>query len=401
MDKFERGKRCPGLVRRRYETTEGEKRFKFYARFTCKLKHKRRCEPLGSDEKTARALLQQLLADNLNGKDFDAVAEPTKQGITFREWAKDYFANKIDPEKHAGGIDREKRSYKALEPFFGDMLLSDIKRSTIMEYRAKRLNQPIMRRGKAVEFDGKQKKVSFVTVNRELAFLRAMLNLAEDDEVIEQAPRFKSRGKNNLIKTEKGRKRDRGATADEFRELCENMPRPALRVLAALHYTAMRVNEVIRLPWSYVDEKAGFIRLPASYVKEKKPRSVPICPELSAILNELRQEQKRVASISGRVFTRNGRAMKSIRTAFEDARGNAGIEDLRLHDMRHTAITRWATMGIPPAAIMAAAGHHSIAQSGDYTNMKDEHLKLAFNTEKLATQWQQGTAVENASAASY
>ena len=78
-----------------------------------------------------------------------------------------------------------------------------------------------------------------------------------------------------------------------------------------------------------------------------------------------------------------------------------GMDDSCLQDFRHTAITRWATIGIPPAAIMAVARHHSIAQRNDYTNMKDEHLKLAFNPEKLATQWQQGTTVENASAASY
>jgi hypothetical protein len=47
MDKFERVKRCPGLYRRRYEITDGEKRFKYCARFSCKLKGKRRCEPLG------------------------------------------------------------------------------------------------------------------------------------------------------------------------------------------------------------------------------------------------------------------------------------------------------------------------------------------------------------------
>jgi integrase len=140
----------------------------------------------------------------------------------------------------------------------------------------------------------------------------------------------------------------------------------------------MRLNEVINLPLTYIDEKAGFIRLPAAYVKEKKKRNVPISAELQAVLNELKSEQKKVSSISGRVFTRNGRPMKSIRTAFEEAKEKAEIEDLHLHDVRHTCITRWAAMGIPQPAIMAAAGHHSIQQNQDYTNMKDTHLKQAF-----------------------
>ena len=120
MEKFDRIKKWPGLYRRQYQTTNGEKRFKYYARFTCKLKGKRRCEPLGSDERVAKTELQKILAANGSvrgeGKDFDAVNERT-QGFTFRQWAEDYFVNHVDPEKHAGGIEREKRSYK-IRTFF-------------------------------------------------------------------------------------------------------------------------------------------------------------------------------------------------------------------------------------------------------------------------------------------
>jgi integrase len=144
----------------------------------------------------------------------------------------------------------------------------------------------------------------------------------------------------------------------------------------------------------------GFIRLPDWYVKEKKNRTVPISTELRAVLDELRLEQKRVTSISNRVFTRNGRPIKSIRTAFEFAKEDAQIEDLVLHDFRHTCITRWASEGIPQQAIMAAAGHHSIQQNNDYVNMKDDHLIAAFKS-KSSTPVIQANAVENQSVASY
>lgn len=182
------------------------------------------------------------------------------------------------------------------------MLLAGIKRSVIMQYRNKRLQEPIKRRGKVVMLNGKPRMPTFLTINRELALLRSLLNLAEEDEVIEAAPRFTSKnGKNALIKSERDHRRQRVCSNEEFRAICENMPRPAERLLAALYDTAMRVNEVIKLPWSYVDEKAGFIRLPAEYVKEGKPRNVPIVPELQTILNELKAEQRKVATIGGRV----------------------------------------------------------------------------------------------------
>ena len=176
------------------------------------------------------------------------------------------------------------------------------------------------------------------------------------------------------------------------------MPRPSVRVLTGLNLTAMRVNEVINLPWSFVDEKVGFIRLPASYVKQGKPRTVPIVRELQAVLNELEAEQRKITTIRRRVFTRNGRPMKSIRTAFEKVRDSAGITDLRLHDFRHTAVTWWALAGIPQAAIMAAVGHHSIPQNLAYTNLQPDDVKNAF---RLATQVEQEITVENQTAASY
>jgi len=395
--KFKRVKRVAHLYERSYQTAVGEWRSKFYGIFTCKLKGKRRCEPLGGDLGAAKEELALLLAENIkgDGKDFDAERDPQKQGVTFAEWARDYFKNKIDPEKHAGGVEREQRSFKTIQPYFGDMLLSDIRRSTIMEYRAKRLQQPIMRRGKPVMIDGKTRTVSFPTVNRELAFLRYLLNVAADDGIIEAAPSVN-------LKTEKDRKRDRVASEKEYKSLLDNMPRPAQRVLIALYETAMRANEVLRLPWNMVDEKAGFIRLPADYVKEKKNRTVPISPELRAVLYELKSEQRKVSSISSgvssRVFTRNSRPMTSVRTAFELAKEKAEIADLHLHDFRHTAITRWATQGIAQQAIMAAAGHHSIQQSNAYVNMKDEHLKQAFN---CSTPVIQGNAVDAAQAVSY
>jgi len=238
MEKIKRVKRVPHLYERQYQTEAGERRVKFYAKFTCALKHKPRTMALGSDIQAAKEALALVLADNVKGRDFDAGAG--SDGITFSEWCKDYFDKRMDPERRAGGIDRDKRSFKKLEPFFGGMRLSDIKRTTIMEYQAKRLKETW--HGRAI---------TFRTVNRELTFLKTMLRLAEDDGIVEQAPRIK-------LKSEKEFKRERTASTEEYSALLAGMNRPVQRVLIALHETAMRINEVLRLKWPHIDEKAGF-----------------------------------------------------------------------------------------------------------------------------------------------
>ena len=84
-------------------------------------KKKRRTFPLGSDLKTARDELKVSQAHDIRREDFYT---QQIQGITFRAWGKS-LATKVDLETHAGGVEREKRSFKTLDSFFGDLLLPD------------------------------------------------------------------------------------------------------------------------------------------------------------------------------------------------------------------------------------------------------------------------------------
>lgn len=127
---------------------------------------------------------------------------------------------------------------------------------------------------------------------------------------------------------------------------------------------------------------------------------MPISPALQAVLDELKQDQKqsKVANLSQRVFTdQKGRPINTVRRAFELARKKARIEDCHLHDFRHTAITRWAMAGIPPGAIMAAAGHHSLEMHNSYVNVNENHIKKAFEMFPTCSQENatEGGAVSN------
>ncbi|MGH8547643.1 MAG: tyrosine-type recombinase/integrase, partial [Methylococcales bacterium] len=128
---------------------------------------------------------------------------------------------------------------------------------------------------------------------------------------------------------------------------------------------------------------------------------VPITPKLQEVLSELRAEQKqaKVVNLSGRVFTKtNGQPIASIRKPFEAACRLANIEDLRLHDFRHTCITRWATEGKPVGVIMAASGHHSLEMHTRYVNVGEHHLRKAFS---VLTTCLQEKSVDAAQSTSY
>jgi integrase len=151
------------------------------------------------------------------------------------------------------------------------------------------------------------------------------------------------------------------------------------RVLICLYETAMRPAEPLALTWPKVDLKTGVIRLAAEDVKEAEKRVIPISPTLRAVLEELREEQRRVASIGGEVFTRNGRPIRNYRTAFEEAREKPRLKDITPHDYRHTAITRWLLAGIPQEVVMKGSGHKDLSVHYRYVNLREEHVRAVFH----------------------
>lgn len=67
----------------------------------------------------------------------------------------------------------------------------------------------------------------------------------------------------------------------------------------------------------------------------------------------------------------------TIKTAWLTACRQAGITDLRFHDLRHTFGTRAADAGVPLPAIRDVMGHKSIARTEPYAHATDEGKRRA------------------------
>ena len=350
------------LYKRRYQTADGHSRMMFYAIFT-DWKRKRRKFPLGGNLEDAQDALGELKIRNKGRYDFDAekkkLAEDQRRAVTFSAWGNRYFNDQLSPkELRANSADREKRAFGTLQPFFGDLPLADIKIATVLEYRKRR------------KADG----VGFVTVNRELSFLRKLLNVATDQDppLIESVPRFK-------LPNEASRVRIETVSPEDYAALLSHMKRPAQRYLIALYETAMRLSEPLKLTWDKVDLRAGLIRLNAEDVKENYARRTPISWELRQVFDELRDEQRKIPNLGRCVFTRtDGQPITSIRTAFEMARHKAGLDTVRPHDFRRAAISRWTDWRVPRDFVMAAAGHKPANVHDRYLVFTDRQITDAF-----------------------
>jgi len=276
----------PHLYRLKHQTPTGEWTTRFYARFQ-DWKGVNRKVALGTDLKAARVKLRALLGDNARGVDLD---KDKVQHMTFARWAEIYLERYGRVKRSAR---EDERHVKVLSDFFGSLLLSQMTRTKVEEFKQLRKERQTYRGN----------PVSIAYCNRELAYLRHILRLAVEEGLIEAAPTVKLYRENNA--------REKVVTAEEYQRLLMVSPVHLRRIVACAYETGMRAGEIKRLTWDKVDLKAGFIRLTARDTKTNEKRAIPLSPVLREILEEVRKEQRdgKVAPIDGRVFTWRGKPM--------------------------------------------------------------------------------------------
>jgi integrase len=74
---------------------------------------------------------------------------------------------------------------------------------------------------------------------------------------------------------------------------------------------------------------------------------------------------------------RTGKSVTDIKHGFKAALKEAGIENLRFHDLRHTAGTRMADANVPITAISDILGHADIRTTTRYAHATDEAKRRA------------------------
>lgn len=160
------------------------------------------------------------------------------------------------------------------------------------------------------------------------------------------------------------RARDRVLTDDELRRFwraTESIGGPFGAVLRLLLLTGCRLNEVAALRWSELSEDGTEIQLPGARTKNHRAHVVPLSPTARAIVASV----PRIAD-SPFVFSTNGRAPISgwakRKKRLDAEMGNPPA--WRLHDLRRTAVTGMAELGIAPHVIELVVNHVSGSRSG-------------------------------------
>ena len=161
------------------------------------------------------------------------------------------------------------------------------------------------------------------------------------------------------------RHRERRLKEGEFEKLqaaalsCRNIYLwPAIQI--AIH-TAMRRSEILSLTWNDIDQTARVAKLWDT--KNGSNRMVPLSNAALLIFANLPQD-------TSKVFATTDHA---IRHSWDRLVARAMIKDLKFHDLRHEAISRFFEFGLTIPDIRAISGHRDVRMLLRYAHV-DYHM---------------------------
>jgi integrase len=214
--------------------------------------------------------------------------------------------------------------------------------------------------------------------NRCLGLLKAMLNKAEQWGEIQPHTNPAS-----LIKPFQERKRQRFLTPEEFRRLFESLdelerhgivgtyPATAIRLLCL---TGCRLNEILQLQWSSVDIPNRRLMLEQHKTDKKGARAVPLNSEAADILSRLPKFDGNPYVIVGRDGTAH---LVNLQKPWKRLCKAADLENMRIHDLRHSFASTAASAGVPLQVLGGILGHSSPQTTARYAHLWQDPVRNA------------------------
>ncbi len=164
-------------------------------------------------------------------------------------------------------------------------------------------------------------------------------------------------------------KRVRWITREQAERLLSILPLHQAAMARFSRATGLRQGTVCRLEWSQVDMQRHVAWIHPDQSKNRRALGVALNSEARDVLLEQVGKHKRY------VFTYNGKPVKQVNTkSWKKAVKQAGLDDFRWHDLRHTWASWLAQAGTPLYVIQEADGWQSQTMVQRYAHLSAEHL---------------------------
>jgi len=133
-------------------------------------------------------------------------------------------------------------------------------------------------------------------------------------------------------------------------------------------------GEALNATWDQFDLDEGIWSKPVTHTRQKKPHRVPLSSPALALLKQAQEQTE------GRcVFPGRGpdKPLTDLKRTWKAVCQAAGIEDCRLHDLRHSFASVLVSQGASLPLIGAMLGHTQPQTTARYAHLYDEPLREA------------------------
>jgi integrase len=288
------------------------------------------------------------------GGDPAADRKAVREAPTFKDLADKYIEEHL-PKKRASSAKTDKEAIdKVLLPALGRHKVADITFDDV-----NKIHRRITERGKPYR------------ANRVVALLSKMFALAVKNRWLADNP---AKG----IERNQEKKRARYLTDDELTRLTGALAaHPDQRVANAIRLlllTGARRGEVLSMTWGQINFEKGIWTKPGATTKQKTEHVVPLSPPAVLLLSTMRQ-----GSTSDYVFpSRDGTGHRvDLKKPWPAICKAAGINGLRVHDLRHSYASFLVSAGLSLPVIGALLGHTQPQTTARYAHLHDDPLRKA------------------------
>ncbi len=181
-------------------------------------------------------------------------------------------------------------------------------------------------------------------------------------------PRYRARRRERFLTDTEFRRLGSALGALEARGAVAPHAAAAIRLLAL---TGCRRNEILRLRWDDVRLEAMELALRDS---KTGPKTVPLSPEAAEILARLPRVPGNPWVVPGR---KPGAPVSGVFLPWRLVRRAAGLDDVRLHDLRHSFASRALALGESLPTIARLLGHARVQTTSRYAHLARDTVREA------------------------
>lgn len=287
----------------------------------------------GKDPRAQKAIRQAAIA-----------AGNTTVATLSERWLKEYVRPKLKPRTIS---DYERLLEQRILPRLGALPVSSVSKSDVIAFHATMANTP--RRANYVISTTR----ALFTFAEEIGLRPPGTNPAKKIKMFRQGVRERF-----LSEEEIGRAAESISKAEDAEKISVH----AAAGLRLALFTGARSGEITAAEWTHVDWQRKQIRLPDS--KTNEPRTIHLSPAAIEVLKRLTRFGKYV--VAGRY---KDDPYQNLSRAWIVAREFGGLQDVRLHDLRHSYASLAAGRGVSLQMIGKLLGHKVPATTQRYAHL--------------------------------